>query len=65
MEAWMAFVSIMAIVAIVVVAGGLIAFIAHMIIGVFDNNNQGLKKTNKDVKVFHVENKETLDGVNI
>ncbi|MEE0930312.1 MAG: ACP S-malonyltransferase [Acutalibacteraceae bacterium] len=24
-----------------------------------------IKKTNKDVKVFHVENKETLDGVNI
>lgn len=37
MEAWMAFVSIMAIVAIVLVAGGLIAFIGHMIIGAFDS----------------------------
>ena len=47
MEAWMAFVSIMAIVAIVVVAGGLIAFIGHMIIGAFDNNKQVSKKGNK------------------
>lgn len=37
MDAWMAFVSIMAIVAIVVVAGGIIAFIGHVIIGAFDN----------------------------
>ena len=36
MEAWMAFVSIMAILAIVLVGGGLIAFIAHLIIGAFD-----------------------------
>ena len=38
MEAWMAFVSIMAIVAIVVVAGGLIAFIGHMILGAFESS---------------------------
>ena len=44
MEAWMAFISIMAIVAIVVVAGGLIAFIAHMILGVFDNGKQTVRK---------------------
>ena len=37
MDAWMAFVSIMAIVAIVVVTGGIIAFIGHVIIGAFDN----------------------------
>lgn len=33
MDAWMAFLSIMAIVAIVVICGGLIAFIGHVIIG--------------------------------
>ncbi len=49
MEAWSAFVSIMAIVAIVVVAGGLIAFIGHMVIGAFDNGKQSVKKQNKDV----------------
>ncbi len=49
MEAWMAFVSIMAIIAIVVVAGGLIAFITHMILGVFDNNKQSVKKEEKGV----------------
>ncbi len=36
----MAFVSIIAIVAIVVIAGGIIAFIGHMIIGVFDKDRQ-------------------------
>lgn len=40
MDAWMAFVSIIAIVAIVVIAGGIIAFIGHMIIGVFDKDRQ-------------------------
>lgn len=45
MNAWMAFVSIIAIIAIVLVAGGIIAFLGHMIIGAFD----GDKKTVKDV----------------
>ena len=49
MEAWMAFVSIMAIVAIVVVGGGIIAFIGHMIIGAFDNNKQSRPTNSKDV----------------
>ncbi len=40
MNAWMAFVSILAIVAIVVVVGGIIAFLGHMIIGVFDNDRK-------------------------
>ena len=44
MEAWMAFVSIIAIVAIVLVAGGLIAFIGHMIIGAFDKDRQEVQK---------------------
>ena len=61
MEAWMAFVSIMAIVAIVVVAGGLIAFIGHMIIGAFDNNKQGTKQENKDV-IDYAQYKQLTDG---
>lgn len=40
MDALMAFVSIAAIIAIVVVAGGLVAFIGHMIIGAFDNERR-------------------------
>ncbi len=40
MDAWMAFASILAIVAIVIVAGGIIAFVAHMIIGAFDNDRR-------------------------
>ncbi len=48
-EALSAFISIISIIAIVVVAGGLIAFIGHMIIGVFDNSNKAPKQQNKDV----------------
>lgn len=44
MNIWMAFVSIVAIVAIVLVAGGLIALIGHMIIGAFDNDKKPAKK---------------------
>ena len=49
MEAWMAFVSIIAIVAIVVVAGGIIAFIAHVIIGAFDKDNIELQNKKNEV----------------
>ena len=61
MEAWMAFVSIMAIVAIVVVAGGLIAFIGHMILGAFDNGKQGIKKESKDV-IDYAQYKQLTGG---
>ena len=47
MNAWMAFVSIIAIVAIVLIAGGLIALIGHMIIGAFDNDKN--PTSNKEV----------------
>jgi len=40
METWMAFVSIMAIVAVVLVAGGIIAFIAHLIVGALDRTDK-------------------------
>lgn len=53
METWMAFVSIMAIVAVVLVAGGIIAFIAHLIIGALD-------RTDKSVK-YETKNTELLD----
>ena len=53
MEAWMAFVSIMAIVAIVLIAGGLIAFIGHMIIGAIDTDNKtNNQSTEKEVRHF-------------
>ena len=59
MEAWMAFLSIMAIVAIVIVAGGLIAFIAHMIIGAFDN--KPTTKESKDV-IDYTQYKQLSSG---
>lgn len=43
METWMALVSIMAIVAVVLVAGGIIAFIAHLIIGALDRPDKSVK----------------------
>lgn len=61
MEAWMAFVSIMAIVAIVVVAGGLIAFIGHMIIGAFDSNKQATKTNVKEV-IDYAQYKQLENG---
>ena len=42
METWMALVSIMAIVAVVLVAGGIIAFIAHLIIGALDRTDKNV-----------------------
>ena len=48
MEAWMAFVSVMAIAAIVVVGGGLVAFVAHMVLGVFDHRTPTVKQEVKD-----------------
>lgn len=59
MEAWMAFVSIIAIVAIVLVSGGLIAFICHMIIGAFDKDRK--VETKKEV-VDYVDYKQLEDA---
>lgn len=53
METWMALVSIMAIVAVVLVAGGIIAFIAHLIIGALDRKDKGVG--------YDVKNSELLD----
>ena len=58
MEAWMAFVSIIAIVAIVLVAGGLIAFICHMVIGAFDKDR---KEVQKGEVVNYVDYKQLED----
>lgn len=49
MEALSAFISIVSIIAIVLVVGGLVAFIGHMIIGAFDGNKQAPKTENKEV----------------
>lgn len=62
MEAWMAFISIMAIVAIVLVAGGLIAFIGHMILGVFDNRPSTSKQNTKEV-IDYAQYKQLESGV--
>jgi len=76
MEALMAFISIVAIVAIVLFAGGLIAFIGHMIIGVFDNtkgtskskSNETLEYTQykqlEDVKNVEFSNEYNFDAIN-
>jgi len=47
MEALSAFISIISIIAIVLVVGGLIAFIGHMVIGAFDGNKQSSKTEEK------------------
>ena len=49
MEALSAFISIISIIAIVLVVGGLIAFIGHMVIGAFDGNKQSTKTEQKGV----------------
>ena len=52
METWMALVSIMAIVAVVLVAGGIIAFIAHLIIGALDRTDKGVKVETKNPELL-------------
>ena len=55
----MAFVSIIAIVAIVVIAGGIIAFLGHMIIGVFDKDRQA---TNTKTEVLDYSQYKQLEN---
>lgn len=61
MDAWMAFVSIIAIVAIVVIAGGIIAFLGHMIIGVFDKDRQ---TTSTKTETLDYSQYKQLDNAN-
>ena len=57
MEAWMAFGSIVAIVAIVLIAGGLIAVIGHMVIGSFDTDKKPKQvKDSEYTQVKQIEN---------
>ncbi len=56
MDAWMAFVSIMAIIAIVLLAGGLIAFLGHMIIGAFDSDKKVNSVDVYDNKIKQITN---------
>lgn len=51
MGAWMALVTILGIVAIVGVMGGLVAFVGHMVIGVFDRDRVG-KKSKDDIMEY-------------
>lgn len=60
MNAWMAFVSIIAILAIVLVAGGLIALIGHMIIGAFDTKER--KPENKREVIDYSQYKQLEQG---
>ena len=62
MEAWMAFVSIMAILAIVLVGGGLIAFIAHLIIGAFDKEPRVDVEPAKTEMLDYSEYKQTEEA---
>lgn len=57
----MAFVSIIAIVAIVVIAGGIIAFLGHMIIGVFDKDRQ---TTSTKTETLDYSQYKQLDNTN-
>ena len=62
MEAWMAFGSIVAIVAIVLIAGGLIAVIGHMIIGSFDIDKKS-KEPKQEVEYTQVKQIEDVKSV--
>lgn len=46
---WQAFVGIIAIIGIVIVVGGLIAFLGHIIIGAFDNEDRASKQPKQEV----------------
>lgn len=62
MDAWMAFVSIIAIVAIVVIAGGIIAFLGHMIIGVFDKDRQATNTKTEALDYSQYKQLENTDS---
>lgn len=63
MNAWMAFVSIISIVAIILVVGGIIAVIGHVIVGAFDNDNKKPKKTT-DENLLNYQEYKQLNQVN-
>ena len=46
---WQAFVGVIAIIGIVVVVGGLIAFLGHVIIGAFDNEDRSTRQPKQEV----------------
>lgn len=62
----MAFVSIIAIIAIVLVAGGIIAFLGHMIIGLFDSDRKINNTSKKEVLDYNqykqLEDAKTVDS---
>lgn len=53
METWMALFSIMAIVAVVLVAGGLIAFIVHLIVGALDRKDKTVEYQTKNTELLN------------
>ena len=62
MDAWMALVSIIAIVAIVLVAAGIIAFLGHMIIGAFDNDKKVSKSKSNENTLDYQQYKQLSNG---
>ena len=62
MEAWMALVSIMAIVAVVLVAGGIIAFIAHLIIGALDRTDKTVNYESRTELLDYSAYKQSLEA---
>lgn len=61
METWMALFSIMAIVAVVLVAGGLIAFIVHLIIGALDKKDKPVSYENKNTELLNYSDYKTSE----
>ena len=62
METWMALVSIMAIVAVVLVAGGIIAFIAHLIIGALDRTDKNIKYEGRTELLDYAQYKQSQEA---
>lgn len=57
---WQAFIGIIAIIGIVVVVGGLIAFLGHIIIGAFDNEDRVQKQPQQEVMDYSQYKQQTL-----
>lgn len=55
---WQAFVGILAIIGIVIVVGGLIAFLGHIVIGAFDNEERSTSQSNQPEVMDYTQYKQ-------